>query len=37
MRKEQEIGVFLAAVKENGKRAEKSRKRSERRKGYVKV
>jgi hypothetical protein len=31
MRKEQEIGVFLAAVKENGKKAERNRKRSERR------
>lgn len=37
MRKEQEIGVFLAAVKENGKKAERNRKRSERRKGYVKA
>ena len=36
MRKEQEIGVFLAAVKENGKKRRETA-RSERRKGYVKV
>ena len=37
MRKEQEIGVFVSAIKANGKKAERNRKRSERRKGYAKV